>query len=318
MSDLAVVIVTWNSAAVIDAALRSLLADLRDSRLRYKVWLVDACSSDDTVAVVRERFDSVRLIECERNDGFGAANNLALHHIGFGRQGEECDLPKAVYLLNPDTVTHAGACRQLYQALIRVEDIGLVGARLTYADGSFQHSAFRFPGLRQIWTEFFPTPGRLLDGAFNGRYPRDRYADATPFEVDFTLGATMMLRREVIQHTGGFDEDFFLYCEEIDWAWRIKNLGWRALCVPRAHVTHIGGDSTSQARPRSMINLWKSRLLLYEKHYPSWKSRLARRLLVLGMRRHLRRLSAADAELGKACRQVIKMAQLWPTSPPSF
>ena len=106
-------------------------------------------------------------------------------------------------------------------------DVGLVGARLTYGDGAFQHSAFRFPDLRQIWTEFFPTPGRFVDGPFNGRYSRAQYDAAHPFDVDFTLGATMMLKREVIQQTRGFNPDYFLYCEEIDWAWRIKRAGWR-------------------------------------------------------------------------------------------
>ena len=129
-----------------------------------------------------------------------------------------------------------------------------------------------------------------------------------PFDVDFTLGATMMLKREVIQQTGLFDEDFFIYCEEIDWAWRIKDAGWRIRCAPEAHVTHIGGSSTSQAAPRSLINLWKSRLLLYDKHFPAWKRRLARQLVVLGMRRRLRGLRDGDAELERAFKTVIEMA----------
>ena len=220
------------------------------------------------------------------------------------------ELPQAVYLLNPDTITHRGASRRQYDTLMSVADIGLVGARLTYGDGSFQHSAFRFPDLRQIWTEFFPTPGRLIDGPFNGRYARRQYAAGEPFEVDFTLGATMMLKRDVILQTGGFDEDFFIYCEEIDWAWRIKQRGWRILCVPEAHVTHLGGSSTSQARPRSLINLWKSRLLLYDKYYPRWKRQTARQLLIRGMQRRMRSLNAGDAEMMGACRRIIEMAKL--------
>ena len=309
MSDLAVVIVTWNSAAEIADALRSLLADLRNSGLRHQVWVVDACSSDDTVEIVHERFVTVRLVESERNDGFGAANNLALRQIGFGSRRAAPELPQAVFLLNPDTVTHIGACRALYEALMSEEEIGVVGARLSFADGRFQHSAFGFPGLRQLWAELFPTPGRLIEGSFNGRYPRAWYMRDAPFDVDFTLGATMMLKRDVILGTGGFDEDFFLYCEEVDWAWRIKNSGWRILCVPSARVTHIGGGSTSKARPRSLVKLWKSRLLLYEKHYPAWKRWLARRLVREGMRRQLGSLPAADEELRQAYRQVVEMAK---------
>ena len=308
-SDLAVVIVTWNNAAVIGAALSSLLDDLRDSGLRSEVWLVDSASDDQTAEVVRREFPSVRLLARDTNIGFGAANNLALRELGFESADSASKTPAAVFLLNPDTITHPGAIRRLYDTLMARPDVGVAGARLTFADGSFQHSAFRFPGLRQIWAELFPTAGRLLEGSFNGRYPRAFYAGAEAFDVDFTLGATMMLKRQVIEESGMFDETFFLYCEEVDWAWRIKALGWRILCVPTARVTHIGGGSTSQARPDSLIQLWKSRLLLYEKHYPIWKRGLARRLVILGMRRKMRLLDAVDAELRAACQKVIEMAK---------
>ena len=309
MVDLAVVVVTWNSADVIIDALESLLDDLASSGLHSEVWLVDSASTDETVAIVRQRFAAVKLIACERNVGFGAGNNLALRAIGFNGDEASTELPQAVYLLNPDTVTHSGACRLLFDALMARADVGLVGARLTYGDGGFQHSAFRFPGLRQIWSEFFPTPGRLIEGRFNGRYPRAQYASARPFEVDFTLGATMMLKRDVIERTGGFNTDYFLYCEEIDWAWRIRRAGWRILCAPAAHVTHLGGGSTSQARPRSLMNLWKSRLLLYDTYYPRWKRAAARRLMIMGMKRKLRALGADEPELGLAYRALIEMAK---------
>ena len=309
MVDLAVVVVTWNNADVIAHALESLLDDLQSSGLRSQVWLVDSASTDATAAIVRERFAAVKLIVSERNIGFGAGNNLALRAIGFGGGDAAADLPAAVYLLNPDTITQPGACGRLYDALMARADVGLVGARLTFGDGSFQHSAFRFPGLRQIWTEFFPTPGRMVEGAFNGRYSRAQYDQRHPFEVDFTLGATMMLRREVIQETCGFNTDYFLYCEEVDWAWRIRRAGWRVLCAPQARVTHLGGGSTSQARPRSLIALWQSRLLLYDTYYPRWKRVAARRLLILGMKRKLRSLGASDPELSRAYREVIELAK---------
>lgn len=309
MIDLAVVVVTWNNAHVIADALESLQDDLQGSGLSSAVWLVDSASSDATVAIARERFPAVKLIASERNIGFGAGNNLALRGIGFGGDHEASALPAAVYLLNPDTVTQPGACRRLFDALMARADVGLVGARLTFGDGSFQHSAFRFPDLRQIWTEFFPTPGRMVEGAFNGRYSRTLYDLGHPFEVDFTLGATMMLKREVIQHTRGFNPDYFLYCEEIDWAWRIRRAGWRVLCAPQARVTHLGGVSSSQARPRSLIDLWQSRLLLYDTYFPRWKRAVARQLLILGMRRKLRALGAADPQLSWAYREIIEMAK---------
>ena len=309
MLDLAVVIVAWNNRAVIGDALSSLLADLAASELRHEVWLVDSASSDGTADFVTQEFPQVKVMRSGDNIGFGASNNLALRALGFGEPDASTSLPNAVYLLNPDTATHAGATLSLYDALASSPDAGVVGARLSYPDGGFQHSAFHFSGLRQIYCEFFPAPGRFLDGAFNGRYPRSLYAASAPFAVDFVLGATMMFKREALTACPGFDEDFFMYCEEVDLQWRLRRKGWRAYCVPSAHVMHIGGFSASQARPASVVNLWRSRLTLCDKHYPPSKRWLARRLIIAGMRRRIRQLSRDDAELAAACREVIELAR---------
>ena len=293
---LAVALVTWNVRELALAALASLYADLEaQGPADTQVWVVDNASADGTVEAVAQRYPQARLIACERNAGFGAGNNVALRAMGFGSR-PSAGLPRAVYLLNPDTRTQAGATRALYEALFAAPEVGLVGAQLSYEDGGFQHSAFRFPGLRQLWVEFWPTPGRLIEGGFNGRYPRARYAAGKPFEVDFPLGATMMLRREVIEKTGMFDEGYALYCEEIDWAWRIRKAGWRALCVPAARVTHLEGRSSGQARPESASRLWRSRLRLYRAHHPRWRAWLARRLIGAGLRGRVRQLRAGEGE----------------------
>lgn len=287
MRELAVLIVTWNVRDLIGAALSSLQADLDAHGPDALICVVDSASTDGTADIIAWQFPDVRLIRSQENLGFGRANNLGLRSLGFGGAGAQ-DLPSAVYLLNPDTITHDGATRTLYNTLMADSRLGLVGARLSYEDGSFQHGAYGFPGLRQLWVEFFPRPGRLYDHPFNGRYPRERYDTGVPFDVDFPLGATMMLRREVIQQTGMFDEQFFMYCEEIDWAWRIHNAGWQVQCVPAAHVTHLSGQSTGQVRGQSVVNLWTSRLLLYRKHYPAWKARAARLMIAAGMQRRIR------------------------------
>ncbi len=290
--DLAVVIVTWNVRELALQTLRTLYDDLQTSDLDAVVYLVDSASSDGTAEAVARQFPDVCLTASETNLGFARGNNTALRQLEFGNPYADPDsLPRAVYLLNPDTITQPGATRTLYDALFAADDVGLVGANLTYGDGSFQHGAFAFPGLRQIYAEFFPLPGRLIEGAFNGRYPRALYNGAAPFDVDFTLGATMMLRHEVILQTGMFDEDYFMYCEEVDWAWRIRGAGWRAQCVPAAHVVHLGGQSTGQASARSVRNLWESRLKLYRKHYRAWKLTAALWLVRAGMVRKLRRLA---------------------------
>lgn len=306
--DLAVILVSWNVRDILLDALRTLYADLEASSLSARVIVVDNASTDNTVSAVRAHFPQVDLIAHDENLGFGGGNNFALRHLGFGDLATPVDaLPRAVYLLNCDTLTQAGATQTLFDALMADTETGVVGARLTYGDGSFQHAGFAFPDLRQLWVEFFPTPGRLIESRFNGRYPQAHYAAGAPFAVDFMLGATMMLKREVIQQTGMFDTRFFMYCEEIDWQWRIRQAGWRILCVPTAHVVHLGGQSTGQVRARSVIDLWRSRLRLFDKHYPAWKRALARQMMIWGMRRKI--AQTERPELIDAYTTVIEMAQ---------
>ncbi|MCC6803319.1 MAG: glycosyltransferase family 2 protein, partial [Anaerolineae bacterium] len=262
---------------------------------------VDSASSDGTPEAVAAAFPQVKLTASAENLGFGRSNNLAIRQIMSADEP-----PQAIYLLNPDTITQPGATRALFDALLAQPKTGLVGARLSYGDGSFQHGAFAFPGLLQLWFELVGRPGRFVDGELNGRYPRALYERGQPFPVDFVLGATMMLRREVVAQTGGFDEVFFMYCEEIDWAWRIHEAGWDVRCVPAAWVTHLAGQSTGQARPRSLVNLWTSRLLLVDKHYAVWKRPLARALIAVGMSVRMR--GAADPALREAYQIIRRLA----------
>ncbi|MCK6578557.1 MAG: glycosyltransferase family 2 protein [Anaerolineae bacterium] len=310
MRDLAVLVVTWNVRELVLTALRTLLEDLAASGLGATVHLVDCASSDGTAQAVAEMFPEVDLVASEKNLGFAAGNNLLLRRIGFrdaaGSVAGSDDLPRAVYLLNPDTATHPGATQALFEALMSDPRRGFAGAQLSYGDGRFQPSAFAFPGLRQLWVEFFPTPGRMIEGTFNGRYPHALYERGEPFDVDCVLGAAMMVRRESIQAAGLLDERFFMYCEEIDWAWRITRAGFHGVCTPGASVVHYVGQSTGQARPRSIVNLWTSRLLLYSKHYPRWKNRVARWMIARGMGRLRRR--AGSAEIAAAYDQVRAMA----------
>ncbi|MCB9437967.1 MAG: glycosyltransferase family 2 protein [Anaerolineales bacterium] len=301
MTDLAIIIVSWNTRALTLDAIRTLREDLNaNGPQQSQIWVVDNDSSDDSAAAIRAEFPDVHLLESKRNLGFAGGNNLAIREIGFGKQTPIDQLPKAVYLLNSDTRTHLGATYTLYNTLLEIPDAGVVGARLTYEDGSFQHSAFEFPGLKQLWVDLFPIPARLYHTQFfNGRYPQTFYQSYRPFRVGHTLGATMMLRREVIQQTGMFDESYFMYAEEVDWSWRIQKAGWKIYCVPAAHVTHLEGQSTKQVKPTSILNLWKSRFLMYDRHYTIWKRFIAKRMVKAGMRFKIR-----DAHRAYAAKQI--------------
>jgi hypothetical protein len=128
-------------------------------------------------------FDGVQVIESDVNLGFGAGNNLALRALGFSDSPARAHgAPRAVFLLNPDTLVQAGAIAALYDALFSLPYAGLVGARLTYADGSLQHSAFRFPGLTQIALDLLLLPACAAQQAISERAER-------------TLSAPLLCRR---------------------------------------------------------------------------------------------------------------------------
>ena len=308
--ELAVIIVSWNVRDLLLEALRSLYADLATSGLRARVLVVDSASDDGSAEAVHAAFPQVELFAERENIGFVRGNNLALRALGLDQPDAGTNGPRAIYLLNPDTITQPGATRALYDALFNEPRVGLAGANLTYGDGSFQHGAFAFPGLRQLWAEFFPTPGRLIEGRFNGRYPRTLYASGRPFPVDFVLGAAMMLRAEAIRDVGLLDEGFVMYCEEVDWAWRLRRAGWQARCVPAAQVVHLGGQSSGQIRPQAQIHLWTSRLRLFDVYYSPIRRWIAHRMVRAGMARLARRAEAANepAELIAAYRQIGRMA----------
>ena len=150
------------------------------------------------------------------------------------------------------------AIGQMTHFLLAHPEVGGVGAQLRYPDGRFQHGAFRFPGLFQLWFDLFPPrPRRLLDSRLNGRYPRAAYEGGRPFPIDFALGAALMVRGAAIAAAGLLDEGYFMYAEEVDWCWRMRRAGWPFYCVPSAVVIHHGGASTRQFRSQSFVNLWR-------------------------------------------------------------
>jgi len=313
MPHLAVVIVSWNVRDLLAACLRSLFEDLGRSSLTAQAWVVDNGSTDGSPEMVAQAFPAVHLVTSEENLGFAAGNNLALREIS----NLKSQIPQYVWLLNPDTEVQAGATAALVSALDANSRAGVAGAKLLYPDGSLQQSAFRFPGLLQLAFDLFPLPARFYETSLNGRYPRRLYEGQVPFPVGHPLGAAMMVRAETIAEVGLLDEGFWMYCEEIDWCRRMRQAGWRAYCVPAAQVVHHAGRSTEQVRVASFAALWRSRLRLYDKHYPPSKRRLARGLVRLGMRWQMRQARAAhrrgrigSAELTarlKACQTVLTL-----------
>jgi len=294
VTDLAVVVVNWNVREMLAGCLRSVQAELAASGLTAETWVVDNASTDGSVEMLRRDFPDIQLIASDINLGFAAGNNAALRALGFDRPPEEAvKHPAAVLLLNPDTEVHPGALRTLVDFLDNTPEAGVAGARLLYGDGSFQHSAFGFPGLWQLAIELLPVPGRLVESRLNGRYPRSLYEQDRPFRVGHPLGAALCVRAAAIAQVGLLDERFHMYVEEVDWCRRIVSAGWTAYCVPAATVTHYGGQSTTQVESDSFVNLWTSRRRFYGKHYRPLKVWLATQIVRLGMARRAAQVRSA-------------------------
>ena len=301
MPRLAVVVVSWNVRELLASCLRSLSDDLERAGVEASTWVVDNASTDGTPELVKDVFPHVHLRALEENRGFAAGNNVALREI---LEGNHREAPNGlVWLLNPDTEVQPGATRALVEVMEARPTVGVVGARLVFPDGSRQQAAFRFPGLMQLLFELFPLHPRLYETSLNGRYPRRLYEGDAPFPVDHPLGASMMVRRAAIDDVGLLDEGYHMYCEEIDWCWRMREAGWQALCVPQAEVVHHAGQSTSQVPVSSFTNLWVSRARLYARHHSPVTWRLARLIVRVGIRR---KLADAPPEVAQACREVIE------------
>jgi len=250
--DLSIVIVNWNTRNLLAQCLGSVYDTVSD--LDFEIIVVDNASTDGSVEMVRERFLQVRLIQNTENVGFARANNQAIA-LSRGRY---------MLLFNSDAIATLGAI----QALVVLADVepraGIVGARLLNPDGSFQASHTPFPTL---WQEFLILTGlgRLSRGRW---YPsRGPEEDKGPQVVDYVGGACLLVRRQAVEEVGGLDEGYFMYAEEVDWCYRMKQAGWQVWYQPAAKVIHLGGGSSQNRRPQREAGLYRSRVRFFRKHY---------------------------------------------------
>ena len=259
--------------------------------------------------MVRAQFPSIELVALQRNVGFASGTNVGLRFLleqqtalhsdqpirstdNSGTSTTTAETPEIDYilLLNPDTTIHPEAIESLVTFLEEHPRVGAVGPRLLNPDGSIQHAAFRFPTLTMTLLDLFPPgevlPGRLYNSWWHGRYPQECNGESA-FPIDHPLGACVLVRRETVDEIGLLDERFFMYTEEVDWCYRIRQGGWAIWQVPTAHVTHIGGAATMQFRARMLIALYESRLRFFMKHYSSSFVFWHRIIVQLGMLRML-------------------------------
>lgn len=239
MLRVAVVIVTYRSAALTLDCLRSLQSERLHPAYQLSVVVVDNASGDYPMIadfIARKGWgDWVSLVEAPRNGGFAYGNNF-----GFA-QAMRLWNPDYLHMLNPDTRVKPGAVGALLAFLEHNPVVGIAGSSFENGDGSDWPIAFRFPtalsemesGLR------LGLMTRLLR-----RWVVARTMESRSQPIDWCAGASMMLRRSMLEEIGGLDERFFLYYEETEFCWRAREAGYQTWYVPSSRVIHIAGQST--------------------------------------------------------------------------
>jgi N-acetylglucosaminyl-diphospho-decaprenol L-rhamnosyltransferase len=264
MADVSAVVVTYNAAPWIERSLESLRGT------DAEVIVVDNGSTDGTVELVRDRFPEARLVEHE-NRGFGAGTNAGMR-LASGRY---------FLLLNPDAWLVGDAVERLVAFADEHPEAAVVGPRLLNPDGSLQPSVRGYPTPWRIATEYFflrklAPRSRLLNAFFGAGFDHESVRNA-----EFLGGACLLVRREAVDSIGGFDEDFFLMSEEVDWCYRFRQAGWDVLFYPGAEVVHVVGASLNPALFRELV---RGHLRFLRKHRGLRVAERARRVMLWGLR----------------------------------
>jgi len=236
--DLSVIIVNWNAAAYLPAALDALFA--ARAGLDMEVLLVDNASSDGSLDLVRERYPQVTIIANTVNRGFAAGNN----------QGIRQARGRYILLLNPDTELPPDALTRFVDFLETHPQVGAAGPRLQGPTGKIQGGAAGHdPSFTTIFN-FATFLYRLSPRRFRGLWlARSLYEGQTPIQVDWVSGASMMLRHQALSDAGLMNERYFMYSEDVELCRRIRAAGWQIVCLPDIRVTHHIGGSSRQLGP---------------------------------------------------------------------
>ena len=264
-----IVIVSYRCEALLRSSLASIEAHAPAGTV---VHVVDNASGDGTAEMVRREFPAVRLRVCDRNIGFGAANNLAL---------EECEAPY-VLILNPDTRLPPGALDSLLELMEARAEVGMCGPRLELEDSTFDHASRRS----------FPTPLSAL-GHFSGLGRRAAAGGALAAyrapavergPVEAVNGAFMLIRRAALDQVGPFDERYWMYMEDLDLCYRFAERGWVTWYEPGVAVLHVKAGTTGPTRTARLHSAFHYGMFrFYRDHYAPGRNRALNAAVYLGI-----------------------------------
>ncbi|MFQ5797956.1 MAG: glycosyltransferase family 2 protein [Bacteroidota bacterium] len=249
-----IILVNHNTREILRKCLSSIGKQAKG--IAYEIILVDNNSTDGSAEMVQREFPAVRLIRNSENRGFAAANNQ-----GISRACGDYTL-----LLNSDTEVLDGAIQRTVEFMERHPKASIVGCRLLNRDGTLQPSCRSFPSVLNLFTESFFLYLIFKRSKFFGKYYMSFFNHGSIREVDVVKGAYMMIRKEVFDRVGLFDESYFMYAEEMDFCYRAKKSGHKVFFYPGSQVIHLGGGSI--ADPQSYTRqLYDSQILFFRKHF---------------------------------------------------
>lgn len=268
-TSVSIIIVHHNTKELLRQCLASLMETTHS--VDKQLIVVDNASSDGSSQMLGESFPEVTLLKNKSNIGFSQANN----------QGVKKAIGPYLLFLNPDTIVCDGAIEGMVRFLESRADVGAVGCKLLNADGSLQRSCGLFPSLRiELFTRTF----------LNRMFPRNRTFNmhnlaswdySAVSEVDWATGACLMVRKDVFHSLSGFDENIFMFYEDVDLCLRIWREGWKVLFYPDSVVFHLRGGSWKQNREVPIQSSYVNALYFYRKHYSKAKLLVLKVLLIV-------------------------------------
>lgn len=272
MPDVSVIIVSYNVRYYIEQCLNSVLRSVPDAQ----ILVVDNKSDDGSVEYLRDKFPQAEIIANDFNAGFGKANNMALDKA----------LGRYVLFLNPDTVVAERTIPGCIGYMDEHPEVGAVGVRMQYGNGRFALESRRSLPTPSVSFWHMTGLGKLFPGSkVFGKYHCTYFNKNMECPIDVVSGAYMFVRKEALDKVGGFDEDFFMYGEDIDLSYRILQAGYQNRYLPLP-IVHYKGESTNKTSYRYAKVFYDAMLIFFNKHFKRY-SRLLELLvrLVLGFRK---------------------------------
>jgi GT2 family glycosyltransferase len=269
--DISVVVVSYNVRPFLDHCLQSI--QRAANGLSVQIIVVDNASADDSADLVKTRYPDVGLIENSENVGFARANNQA-----FKRADGD-----AVLILNPDSFVQEDTLKILWDSLRSLDDVGAVGPKIIMPDGRFEPRSMR--GFPTPWVAFAYLSGLsslFPKNRFFSRYLLTYLDPDEQHDVDALSGCCMMVRRSLLDALQGFDEDYFMYGEDLDLCYRIRRQGHRILYQPATRIVHFKGESTRRSTIDHRYHFRKAMRLFVDKNLAGNVSQLSKGLLTLG------------------------------------